>query len=422
MPSPKKILEYMYCLEALGTKKGLGRIKKLLKELGNPHLSYPCVLIAGTNGKGSTAAMLASILSKAGFKAGLYTSPHLSRFNERVKVGNKLITDAELSEIALKVKRIREGKSIPATFFEFTTAIAFEHFRREKIDIAVLETGMGGRLDATNVTNPVVSIITNIGLDHQEFLGETLEEIAFEKAGIIKRGGLLVTAEQSPRIKSLLQKSARKKGSAFYSIGADFRVAGANEKISYYGINKNHKNLSIGLAGAHQRENASLAIAAAELLKNKGFSIDDNAISTGLEKALWPGRLEVLSKKPFVMIDAAHNPAGAMALKKHLQKIARKKVIFVAGIMADKDFFRILKELSPVAKEFIIARPDTKRAAGFEPLEAALKRFHGPVINGGNVKDACSMAISRARKDDIICVTGSIYTIGEARSFLRRVL
>ncbi len=422
MPSYPQTLKYLNSLEPLGIMPGLKRIKALLNALGNPQNAYPSLHVAGTNGKGSTCAMLESILIEAGYKVGLYTSPHLVRFNERIRISKKEISDRRLVGCvdAVRDAMKKTGGNKP-TFFEFTTAAAFHYFKKQKIDIAVIETGMGGRLDATNVLNPLVSVITSIGLDHTEWLGETLEQVAFEKAGIIKKNGVVVMGETKPAALSAIKAAAKKKNARLKLMGRDFRCMGASSgDFSYSGMKMRLKGLKLNLLGAHQINNAASALAAIEILQGLGFQIRESHIKNGLKKILWPGRFEVIRKRPLVILDACHNPDGAEALGRALKSVKFNKLILVAGIMADKDIGGILKPLALAADIVIFTAPDTPRAAEAALLLEMLKPYSKPALVEVPVALACKKALSLAKPKDAVCITGSIFTIGEAKKYLAK--
>jgi len=420
MPSSlNSTLKYLYGLERHGIKPGLKRITRLLELLGDPQLKYPVVHVAGTNGKGSTSAMLASVLKEAGFTTGLYTSPHLVKFNERIQVSGKKITGPELSE-AVRIVRKAAAKmpGAPITFFEFTTAMAFVHFSLSKADIAVIETGMGGRFDATNAVEPDVSVITNVNIDHTQYLGNKLAEIAREKAGIIKPGRPVITGERKREALSVIRKKAKECSSSLYVLGKEFKVHGKPASLSYSGLELGLKGLRLSLSGAHQAMNAGLALAAIEALRQRGFHIPVGAIRSGLRKAAWPGRFETISKRPLVILDGAHNPAGARTLAAALKELSYKRLVLVLGIMADKEIDAILKELLPLCDEAIATAPRMERSADAGVLADRIRAFGKPAIEARRVKDACEEALSRAGKADCVCVTGSLFTVGEARAWL----
>ncbi|MBI2400427.1 MAG: bifunctional folylpolyglutamate synthase/dihydrofolate synthase, partial [Deltaproteobacteria bacterium] len=301
MPSGKGIIDYLYSLERHGIKPGLERVSALFTALGNPQDSFKSIHVAGTNGKGSVCSMTASVLIDAGFRTGLYTSPHLIKFNERISVAGKNISENELIEAAREVKAASKKAGLSdVTFFEFTTAMAFLHFRKKKVEFALVETGMGGRLDATNLVTPVVSVITNIGLDHTAWLGSTIKEIAFEKAGIIKPGVPVITGEAARTALSVIKAAAKKASSPIFIMGQDFHAEGKCASFSYSGLSGGLTGLKLRMNGGHQVGNAALALAAIELLRAQGVHITALAIRKGLKETCWPGRFEILSRRPLV--------------------------------------------------------------------------------------------------------------------------
>lgn len=431
MPSTDKILEYPGGLERHGIRPGLERIKRLLSALGDPHEAYPCVHIAGTNGKGSTSAFISSILIEAGFKTGVYTSPHLIKFNERIRVGSRMISDADIGRLAASVKKAASAQDVDGdepTFFEFTTAMAFEYFREKKIEIAVIETGLGGRLDATNVIAPAAGVITNIGIDHEEFLGSDIRSIAAEKAGIMKKGVAFFTAEEKTVPLSVLKAHAGKIGaklsvmSADFSAGASCETKGRRTTFDYAGPTIEIKGCAIGLAGVHQIKNAACAIAAIEGLINRGHRIPRSAIRAGLKKAVWPGRMETVSKKPLVIFDCAHNPDGAATLERAIKGMRYRRLILVIGVMQDKDINGILKRLVPLATTVIVTEPKTARAEPARALAIRIAPYKKEVIIKTDVRDALKEAVSKAARSDMVLVTGSIFTVGEAKRAVKGVL
>ena len=424
MPSGKGIIDYLYGLERHGIKPGLERIRALLSVLGNPQGSFRSIHVAGTNGKGSVCSMAASVLIDAGFRTGLYTSPHLVKFNERISVSGKTISEKELIEAAREVKAAskKAGVSGTITFFEFTTAMAFLHFRKKKVEFAVVETGMGGRLDATNLAAPMVSVITNIALDHTAWLGSAIKEIAGEKAGIIKPGVPVITGAAQRTALSVIKATAKKASSAVYVMGQDFHAEGECASFSYSGLSSGLTGLKLGLNGGHQVGNAALALAAIEVLRAKGVHITAQAIRKGLKEACWPGRFEILSRRPLAVLDGAHNPNGAASLKNALSSLKKKRLILVIGIMSDKDMDGILKELVPASDLVIATKPKGERSATLPVLMQAASRYGKPVAGVEAVKDACKKALSLASPTDCVCVSGSLFTVGEAREYLLRAL
>lgn len=406
----------------------LDRITRLLAALGHPERRLPPVIhVAGTNGKGSTSSMLASILKEAGYRVGLYTSPHIIRFNERIRVDGRSITDKELVKTTALVKRSFD--SLPegikdVTFFEFTTAVAFQYFKDKKVDIAVVETGMGGRFDATNALQPLASVITNIALDHMEWLGDTVEDIAREKAGIIKKGAVTVTGEGKAKAFAVLKKLSKLKGSRLLRLGRDFSIKPVrqgpfSQAFDYSGVEP-LKWLKIRLLGDHQLKNAACALASVEALKMNGLLIGKSAVRKGLWQATWPARFETVSRSPLVILDCAHNPDGASALKEALFQTNFKKLILVLGVMADKDIKGIMKGLVPSADAVIVTAPATPRAATVESLAGQARAFGKDAIISSSVKDGIKTALSIAGKKDAVVVTGSIFTIAEAKRYFEK--
>ena len=449
--SYRETVRYLYGLQQYGIKFGLDNITRLLSELNNPHKSFLTVHVAGTNGKGSTSAMIASILQCAGLRVGLFTSPHLVSFTERVRINGLQITEAEVVHLAAEIKDIasRIDRFSP-TFFEVVTAMALLYFGRQGIDAAVMEVGMGGRLDATNVIVPEVSVITNISCDHKEFLGETLGEVAYEKAGIIKEGVPVVSSQQEPEAERVLEKRAEELHAGLYQYGKDFASVLKREDRSGICFDYRSNSLVIPdvvlpLAGEHQMQNASVSIRAAEIaLRNAHVSRDSGAdfIREGLKCVSWPGRLEFIREDPPIVIDGAHNPAAAVALShalKNLFLMEYEKIIVILGIMADKDIAGIMRPLLPLASEVILTSPSYRRAAspeelagvaaslGFgnaqksyslrEALETAIRSASSGQLPGRALQGPGHSSIS-GRSSSLILITGSFYTIGEAKELL----
>jgi len=393
---------------------GLQAIKTLLSRLGNPQKCYPTVIIGGTNGKGSTAAMTASILRCAGYNVGLYTSPHLMDVRERIVINGKKISRKDFQRIINCVKDNVQG---PVTYFEFLTAAAFVHFQNEKVDIAVLEVGLGGRLDATNVCKPIVSVITNIALDHTEYLGDRLESIAREKAGIIKKNGVCVTGVQQKTVLDLLKKICRQHGAGLYRLGRDIKIKKqADGLFTYKGLHQNLKNLAIPLRGDHQQSNAALALATIEICATKGLPADVRAMRDGLRKTRWDARLEILQNKPLFLLDGAHNPAGIESLCRFLKKeFPDKKIIMIFGALADKDYRGMLKKIVPLSQKIILSGLNTKRSALPLTMKDIVRQAGREAIVAENVHQAVKAALRSAGKKDIICATGSFYLAGEIK-------
>jgi dihydrofolate synthase/folylpolyglutamate synthase len=419
----QRSLDYLYRLEKFGMIFGLTKVEEILEAIGNPHREIEAIHVGGTNGKGSTAAMMASILQKEGYRTGLYTSPHLIRFTERIKINGKEMEQEEVAELVQWVKeRVDEaGVTPPFTFFDFTTAMAFLYFKQKMVDLAVLEVGLGGRLDSTNVVDPLLSVITNIARDHEEQLGRSLLKIAGEKAGIIKKGRPLVTAATQPRVLRLFSKICREKGSPCYRVGRDFLYVQNGEKnFDYQGLHRKLWNISLNLGGPHQIVNATTALGAMEVLDDLGYSVSNDTMIEGLKEVEWPGRLEIVCSSPRVVLDGAHNPAGALVLKESMEKeFQYRHLNLILGVMKDKDIKSILHHLAPLAHHLIFTRPHTDRAAPPAQLMKALGKDgkKAEVIEG--LENAIEQGLSLTQDDDLLCVTGSLYTVGEARAYFR---
>ena len=435
-------LSYLFGLQRFGIKLGLDNITALLKHFGDPHVGLPSVHIAGSNGKGSTAAFLTSVMRQAGYRVGLYTSPHLVDFSERIQVDGVSIPMGKVVHFTERIreaveKMTRDGGLWPPsgpqfsperfdpqkatiTFFEFTTAMAFLHFRESRVDVAVLETGMGGRLDATNVVDPLLCLITPVSLEHQQYLGKTLIQIAQEKAGIIKPQRPLLTSARQPRVLALFRQRCQELHSPFYTWGKDFSAKELDSGLIHFRGRFHHwSELRLGLAGGHQAINASLALAGVEVLLESGFAVEEEHLRRGLAEAKWPGRLELVGERPRILLDGAHNPAACRVLTKALQKgFPRRRLILVLGIMSDKDIPKMMADLVPLANLVILTRPRIDRAASLEILAAQASPFDKPIIEVPEVGQALARALAESGDEDLILLTGSLFTVGEARSYL----
>lgn len=417
--SYNNILKSMYSLRRFGIKLGLSTIRKILKGLGNPQNNFYSIHVAGTNGKGSVASALASILNTSGYKAGLYTSPHLVRFNERITIDNQPISNANVVEAYKAVEQINYGKREP-TFFEFATAMSFYEFSRQNVDWAVIETGMGGRLDATNIIKPALSIITNISVEHREYLGNTIARIAGEKGGIIKKYTPVVTGIKQKRAFSVIKEIAKAKSAPFFRLGNDFRVRrNKSGTFTYFGMKNTWPDLHTGLLGNYQVDNSALVVAACEVLNRKKADIPLKSIKEGLAKNNWPGRLEVVYKNPFILLDGAHNLIAARNLAKYLSNnLSNRNITLVIGILDDKPYKAMLNSLLPVCSRLIITAPKIDRALPPEILSAAAKSLISNVMIISDVAKAVNHAIESARSGDAVCIAGSLYVVGEAKEAL----
>ena len=414
-------LDAMYSMRRFGIVLGLSTITNILEGLGNPQRAFSAIHIAGTNGKGSIASALATILRQAGYRVGLYTSPHLIRFNERICVNGQPISDDAVVESWEAVKSVHHGDREP-TFFEFSTAMAFHQFGRQGVDVAVIETGMGGRLDATNVVSPMLTIITNISLEHKNYLGNTIAAITAEKAGIIKAGIPVVTGVTQKSARAVVEKTAATLHAPLFLKGRDFRVHRSSaDSFIYTGIDHRWPGMRTGLAGAHQIDNASLVLAACELFMRDRVNLSKEHIQAGLAQNRWPGRLEVVSQKPYVVLDGAHNLMAAKRLSRFLKTaLAGKRITMVAGILDDKPYQAILKDLVAPCTRLIITRPKIDRALPPETLETVARPLIGQIEIVADVGDAVRHAIATSGPDDAVCVAGSLYVVGEAKAALEK--
>ncbi|MBN1849193.1 MAG: bifunctional folylpolyglutamate synthase/dihydrofolate synthase [Deltaproteobacteria bacterium] len=417
MKTYKDVLNYLYSLQKYGIKFGLSKTSNILKALGNPHHGQRYIHVAGTNGKGSVAAMLESIFINAGLKVGFYSSPHLVRFTERFRINRKEIPKHKVVELTRELIEVINPKQQP-TYFEVTTAMALVYFARENTDIAIMEVGMGGRLDATNVIKPMVCGITNISLEHQFFLGSTLEQIAGEKAGIIKKGIDVVTAVTQPTVTQVIQKTCFEKKAPLWRVGKDIRYRTIEGRLNYYGLRENLHDIHLGLKGRHQYRNATMVIAMIEILREKGLTISTRDTVQGLRETAWPGRMQIISTHPIIMLDGAHNPMAIQALRDSLRKEPSfKRLILVLGVMEDKDIKGITRGIVPLADYTIYTRPVYYRAAKPEYIQEKA----APLKKPGEVVPLLTTAIEKAkyiaRPDDLILITGSLFTVGEALTY-----
>ncbi len=412
-------LAYLSSLNRMGIRLGLEPIRLLLERLGYPEKDYAAVLIAGTNGKGSVAAMTASILSAGRFKTGLYTSPDLIDFRERIRVNGEMIDPGEAAACAEEVKA---AVAEEVSYFEFLTAMAFLHFRRQGVDIAVLEVGMGGRLDATNVVDPLVSVITNISLEHQAYLGNSLEEIAREKGGIVKEKGACLTAARQRPVLETLQEICRERGAAIYRLGKEFHIRiHPDGTFSYRGIRRRQDGLVCPLAGRHQYTNAALALGVAELIGQAGFRVEEVDVAEGLRRTRWEGRLERLGSEPVLLVDGAHNPAGAATLQRALKRdYSHRRLWLIFGVLGDKDYRAMARKLFPLADRVVLTCPASDRALSLETLLPVARDFHRNVEAIENPGDALQHVLSRASGEDVVCVAGSLYLVGEIKKIHQR--
>jgi dihydrofolate synthase/folylpolyglutamate synthase len=409
----------MYALRRFGIKLGLDTIGRILSGLGNPQEHFNAIHIAGTNGKGSVAATLASILNACGMRTGLYTSPHLVRFNERIVVDRQPISDENVLSAYRTVKAAAKVGREP-TFFEFATAMAFHEFKCRKVEWAVVETGMGGRLDATNIIHPALSIITNVSVEHREYLGRRISQIAGEKAGIIKTGVPVVTAVRQKTAIAVLESAAAKRVAPLFRLGRDFRMRrSAADTVTYSGLNVRWRGLKTALRGGHQLENTALALAACDVLSPVIGSIEPECLQRGLAETRWPGRLEQVLDQPLTLLDGAHNLIAARTLGRYLKTgLAGRDITLVIGILDDKPYREILSALVPHCRRVILTRPQIDRALPPEKLIPATSELTADWRVIPDVAAAVSHAINSSKPDDVVCIAGSLYVVGEAKAAL----
>ena len=414
-------LDYLYRLEKFGMIFGLTQVEGILEALGNPHRELQVIHIGGTNGKGSTAVMMASILQHEGYRVGLYTSPHLIEFTERIRINGEEIEKEEVAELtSWMIERVNVAKITgPFTFFDFTTAMAFLYFSRKMVDLAIIEVGLGGRLDSTNVVDPLLSIITNVSRDHEDVLGRGILKIAGEKAGIIKRKRPVITAATQPGVLRLFARVCRKKEAPLYRVGNEFRSMGSETNdFAYEGLHRKLWSVRLKLRGLHQIVNATTALGASEILEQLGYPVSTSAMVEGLQSVEWPGRFELVASSPRVVLDGAHNPAGAVALRESLkEEFPYRHLILLIGILKDKDFRTILQTLAPLADHVILSRPHLDRAAPVSLLEKALKENGKKVEGIEDLGEAIKRGLSLTGEEDLLCITGSLYMVGEAKAY-----
>lgn len=423
----KEALAFLDTPNFMNPDPGLGNIQALLEELGNPQDELRYVHIAGTNGKGSTAAFIERILRESGYRTGLYTSPYIDHFSEKIRVDGKEIQEADIVRLASVLKEAAEAvqkkKGLIPTVFELVTALVFLYFKEQKCDIVVLEVGLGGRLDATNIIKrSEVSVITAIGLDHTDILGDTEEKIAMEKAGIIKDGGNVVLYEQKGSIMDAVASVCVEKEAALtIARGSQSAFSHVTEKGQVFSFGK-YENLQTGMLGLYQMRNAVTAVCTAEVLQKQGWRITEAAIRKGLDEARWQGRLEVHGKEPLFLVDAAHNPQGVYVLAESLKVLfPEKKIIFVVGVLGDKEYNVMIDTILPLAEAFHVVTPNSIRALEGETLKNILEERGHRATAYKTVRDAVMAAKTEAAQmeNGMVCAFGSLYYIGDVIACLK---
>ena len=416
----EETLEYIHSVCWKGMMPGLERVTELLEKMGNPQNDLKFIHIAGTNGKGSTAAMTASILRKAGYRTALYTSPYIYQFGERMQVNGEMIPDDELIEITEYVKPLADTMSETPTEFELITCIAFEFFKRRKCDIVVLEVGLGGLLDATNVIPcPEVAVITNIGLDHTDILGNTLEEIAFNKAGIIKENGHAVIYRGTPGVEAVFEDTCRQRNTKLKKADFDGLKLKSHDLFEQVFDCGEYKDIHLPLLGDHQLHNAAVVLAVAETLQQIGWKITRENIYEGIRDVSWPGRFDIVCRDPLFIIDGGHNPQCLEALVKNIQDyLAGRRVIALTGVLADKDYGDMYKPVMPFIEQFVCVTPPNPRRLMAEELAQHLQNVGAKAVACQTIPEGVRKAMELAGNDGVVLCFGSLYTIGDIRNAL----
>ena len=416
----EQAINYIHSFFWKGSIPGLSRTEELLRRMGNPEKKLKFIHIAGTNGKGSTASMTASILRKAGYKTGLYTSPYIYRFNERIQVNGEEIPDADVAAVTEYVKQFAEAMEEKPTEFELVTAIGFEYFARQNCDIVVLEVGMGGALDSTNVIEtPEVAVITNIGLDHTDYLGDTVEKIAETKAGIFKNNGHAVVYRGTPGVEAVYERVCAERNISLKKADFDSLNLKSHSLEGQVFDCGNRKDLVLPLLGDHQLHNASVVLSIADTLIEKGWNITEQNIRDGIRDVKWPGRFDIVGRNPLFIIDGGHNPQCIDALVKNIQDyLADRKIIALTGVLADKDYGEMYRPMMPYIREFVCITPPNPRKLEAAELAEHLRRVGATATPCESIAAGVQTAIEKAGKDGVILCFGSLYTIGDIRNAL----
>ena len=419
--TPNEALDYIHSVCWKGSIPGLGRTRELLHKMGDPQDQLQFVHIAGTNGKGSTAAMTANILRKAGYRVGLYTSPYIFRFHERMQVDGQCISDEELAEITEFVKPLAEAMEDHPTEFELVTCIAMEYFKRHHCDVVSLEVGMGGELDSTNVIlPPLVAVLTNIGLDHTEFLGDTLEKICETKSKIIKTGSIAVTYREKPSVEAVIEARCREVGAKW--MPADFDSlhlvsASLEGQVFDWG---DYREIHLPLLGRHQLYNAAVVLTIVQALREKGLNISDEAVRQGIASVSWPGRFELVARNPLFIVDGGHNPQCIEALVNNVRDyLGDKRLTVLTGVLADKDYADMYEDMAQYVTRFVTVTPPNPRALSAQALAEYLQRFGKPVTACETVAQGVALAKELAGPDGVVLAYGSLYMVGDIEDAAR---
>ena len=412
----KESLDYLYGLQRFGIKLGLENIRRLLDSLGHPEREFGVIHVAGTNGKGSVSACLAEILQQAGYRVGLYTSPHLHSFTERIRVNGIPIAEEEVGVLTAEIRSVARG--IPATFFEFTTALAILHFNRLGVDFAILETGMGGRLDATNAIQPVLSLITPVSIDHVEHLGGDVPTIASEKAGIIKKRVPVIIGRQENEALSVILDQVSRMGTWAWVAEKDYLITARGKRFSFAAEGVSLQDLEPGLVGRHQFDNLGMSLAAALLLRNQGADLPDEALRAGVRSVRWPGRLEWWGSERGILLDGAHNGSGAAVLADYLATLSPEGVRWVAGIKGGRKVQDVLCALLPQVSAVYCTSPPVEEAVPASTLAAEVEGRGVPSASYETPALAMEAALRERKPGEIVLVAGSLFLVAAVREYL----
>ena len=426
----EEAMDYLRNLTKFGMNFGLGRISELMRRLGNPQDKLQIVHIGGTNGKGSTGAMIAAALAAGGYRVGTFTSPHLHSYTERYRINGEEIDGGDIANLIERLRphleaMVKEGFEHP-TEFEVSTALAFCYFLDRQVDLLALEVGLGGAIDSTNViSKPLVSVITNVAMDHMDYLGQTVTEIAQVKVGIIKDRVPVVTASQNPAVLKVIRKACEQYKSPLVSVGQDVtwepvgNISLQGQRLNIKGRRGFYENILIPLLGRHQLENTATAIAVLEILGDAGYQISGEAIRRGLMLTRWPARMEIVREEPMVLIDAAHNYEGAKSLRQALDDyFPTRQVVLVMGMLGDKERGRVVAELAPRARMAVITKPNSPRAGDWQQLAEEIRPLVPEVRVVEEIKAAVTQGVEAAGSGGLVCITGSFYMVAEAREYL----
>ncbi len=410
-------LAYLFSLHRFGVKLGLEAITDILHRLDHPQRTYPTLHLAGTNGKGSSAAMLAAMLQAGGYRVGLYTSPHLVDFRERIRVHNEDISEVSVCQLTEHIRRVANPVG-SLTFFELTTAMAFQHFRNEHVDVAIIEVGLGGRFDATNVLDPLGILITGIGLDHEQYLGSTLQAIAQEKAGVIRKKVPVVMGKMPADVSQIFEARAQQFNAPLYRAEQEFSISTISPTaFTYHGLRDSFSDLQTNLLGRHQMHNAGNALALLESATSERLPLTRDAMQSGLQHVRWKGRLEITQHRPTIILDGAHNPLGGEALFDFLQAQLHdcpgRKLIVILGMMQDKNLGKFLQVLLPLVHSLIVTQPHMDRAVPADVLAQAVPRCDVVLSVIPSPWEAYCRVRDTADPTDLVCVTGSLFLVGE---------